>query len=71
MNNSNMFNVHKNKIKKSNSYNNLYDVCNKENISKNQINKIKKSNSFVNLKILELQNLELKNYVHQFLNSSL
>ena len=69
--NNNMFNVHKNKIKKSNSYNNLFDVYNQENITQNEISKIKKSNSFINLKILQLQNLELKNYVHQYLNSSL
>lgn len=69
--NNNMFNVHKNKIKKSNSYNNLFDVYNQENITQNEISKIKKSNSFKNLKILQLQNLELKNYVHQYLNSSL
>ena len=69
--NNNMFNVHKNKIKKSNSCNNLFDVYKQENITQNEIIKIKKSNSFINLKILQLQNLELKNYVHQYLNSSL
>ena len=67
---NNMFNVHKNKIKKSNSYNNLFDVCNQHNINKNEISKIKKSNSFINLTILQSQNLELKNYVYQYLNNS-